>query len=70
MLTPQEAKKLREQERKKLRDKSYKMKETKKTWKLTNTNSFANIDEIDFLLNNSLDISNIKAFRAYRKNEK
>ncbi len=70
MLTPQEAKKLREQERKKLKDKSYKMKEFKKKWKLTNTTSFVDIDAIDYLLNNNMDIGGLKAFRAYRKNEK
>ncbi len=70
MLTPQEAKKLREQERKKLRDKTYKMKEFKKKWKLTNTNTFVDIDAVDYLLNNNMDVTGLKAFKPYRKNEK
>jgi hypothetical protein len=46
------------------------MKENKKQWKHTNAASFVNIDDIDYLLNNNMDVTGLKAFKPYRKDEK
>jgi len=70
MLTNQQAKQLREAERRKLKNREYTMKENKKVWKTTNTATFIDINAIDYLLNNNMDITGLKAFRQYRKDEK
>jgi sugar diacid utilization regulator len=46
------------------------MKENKKVWKTTNTATFVDINTIDYLLNNNMDITGLKAFKQYRKDEK
>jgi len=46
------------------------MKENKKVWKSTNAATLVDIDAIDYLLNNNMDVSGLKAFKSYRKNEK
>jgi len=67
MISKQEVEKLRKQERKKLDDKSFKKKIVMKEWKLTNTHSFANIDDVNFLLYNNLDVTSCKAYKPYNK---
>lgn len=70
MLTNQEAKRLREAEIKKIRDKSYKMKENKKVWQKTNAASFVEVDDIVYLLENNMDVTGLRAYKGYRKDEK
>lgn len=70
MLTNKEVQELRKAERKKLRDKSFKLKEYKKVWKHTNAASFVDIDDVDYLLNNNMDVTGLRAYKGYYKNEK
>jgi len=46
------------------------MKENKKIWKKTNAASFIKIDDVDYLLNNNMDVTGLRAYKGYRKDEK
>lgn len=70
MLTNKQAQQLREIERKKLKDREYKMKQNKKIWKKTNAASLIKIDDVDYLLNNNMDVTGLRAYKGYYKNEK
>ena len=70
MLTNKQAQQLREAERRKLKNKEWKMKENKKVWKKTNAASFIEIDDVDYLLNNNMNVTGLRAYKGYYKNEK
>lgn len=70
MLTNKQAQQLREAERRKLKNKEWKMKENKKVWKKTNAASFIEIDDVDYLINNNMDVTGLRAYKGYYKNEK